>query len=93
MLDLNTFDARWTLLIGVPLIAWLGATAWRRSRAVAKRIQDVRLEMARHPQNPYQALAALMAEEQDGEGSTGRKSAGQRDVSQKNASGRDAGRR
>ena len=64
MLDPNNFDARWTLLIGLPIIAWLGSTAWRRSRAVAKRIRDVREEMARHPQDPYQALATLMAEEE-----------------------------
>lgn len=66
MLDLNSFDARWTLLVGLPIIAWLGAMAWRRSRAVARRIRDVREEMARHPQDPYQALAALMAEEENG---------------------------
>ena len=65
MLDPNTFDARWTLLLGLPIIVWLGATAWRRSRAVARRIRDVREEMARHPQDPYQALARLMAEEDE----------------------------
>jgi|GEM_PF-1387802 len=67
MLDPNTFDARWTLLFGLPLIAWLGASAWRRSRAVAKRIRDVREEMARHPQDPYQALAGLMTEDDKNE--------------------------
>ena len=63
MLDPNAFDARWTLLVGLPIIAWLVVIAWRRSRAVATRIRDVRAEMARHPQDPYQSLAALMAEE------------------------------
>jgi len=63
MFDPNTFDARWTLLFGLPIIGWLGASAWRRSRAVAKRIRDVREEMARHPQDPYSALAGLMAED------------------------------
>ncbi len=64
MLDPNTLDARWTLLVGLPLIAWLGIRAWRRSRAVAARIRAVREEMARHPQDPYQALAGLMADEE-----------------------------
>lgn len=64
MPDPNTFDARWTLLVGLPIIAWLGTSAWQRSRAVAKRIRDVREEMARHPQDPYQALAGLMAEDE-----------------------------
>ena len=77
MLDPNNFDARWTLLLGLPIIAWQGATAWRRSHAVAKRIRDVREEMARHPQDPYQALARLMAEEEN----------------EQNAVKRDAGRR
>ncbi len=63
MLDPNNFDARWTLLLGVPTVAWLSVVAWRRTQAVVKRIRDVRVEMARHPQEPYQALAALMAEE------------------------------
>ena len=80
MLDPNSFDARWTLLLGLPIIAWLGATAWRRSRAVAKRIRDVREDMARHPQDPYQALARLIAEEEA-------------ENSKKNASPKDAGRR
>lgn len=79
MLDPNNFDARWTLLIGLPIIAWLGTTAWRRSRAVAKRIRDVREEMARHPQNPYQALAALMSEEEnENKNKTAQKDAGRR---------------
>lgn len=64
MLDPNNFDARWTLLVGVPVVAWLSVIAWRRTQAVVKRIRDVRVEMARHPQDPYQALAALMAEEE-----------------------------
>ena len=64
MLDPNGYDARWTLLLGVPVIAWLSVIAWRRTQAVVRRIQDVRVEMARHPQDPYQALAALMAEEE-----------------------------
>ena len=63
MFDPNTFDARWTLLIGLPIIGWLGVSAWRRSRAVAKRIREVREEMARHPQDPYSALAEIMAED------------------------------
>lgn len=76
MLDPNNFDARWTLLVGLPIIAWLGAAAWRRSRAVAKRIRDVREELARHPQDPYQALARLMAEEEENNASP--KDAGRR---------------
>ena len=64
MLDPNNFDARWTLLLGLPIIAWLAVTAWRRTQAVIKRIRDVREQMARHPQDPYQALAALMAEDE-----------------------------
>ena len=64
MLDPNNFDARWTLLLGLPIIAWLGAAAWRRSRAVAERIRDVREEMARNPQDPYLALAQLIDEKQ-----------------------------
>ena len=65
MFDPNTFDARWTLLIGLPIIGWLGTSAWKRSRAVAKRIRDVREEMARHPQDPYQALAGLMTDDEN----------------------------
>ncbi len=65
MLDPNTFDARWTLLIGLPIIGWLGATAWRRSQAVARRIREVRAEMALRPQDPYQALAVLLAEDEN----------------------------
>ncbi len=64
MLDPNDFDARWTLGLGVPVIAWLAVVAWRRTQAVVRRIHAVRVEMARHPQDPYQALAALMAEEE-----------------------------
>lgn len=75
MLDLNSFDARWTLLLGVPVITWLGVSAWRRTQAVVKRIRDVREEMARHPQDPYQALASLMAED---EKIAGKKDAGRR---------------
>jgi len=62
MLDINTIDARWTLLIGLPIIALLVAIAVRRSRAVARRIREVKEDMARNPQNPYQALSELMAE-------------------------------
>ena len=77
MLDPNSFDVRWTLLLGVPVIAWLSVVAWRRTQAVVRRIRDVRVEMARHPQDPYQALAALMAEEEAGS-KTARKKAGRR---------------
>ena len=62
MIDINTFDARWTLGMGLPVIAVLLAMAVRRSRAVARRIREVREDMARNPQNPYQALSELMAE-------------------------------
>ncbi len=62
MLDPNTFDARWTLALGLPIIAWLGVAAWRRTQAVVTRIRDVKAEMARHPQDPYQSLAELMSE-------------------------------
>lgn len=62
MLDINTIDARWTLLIGLPIIVLLLAMAVRRSRAVARRIREVKEDMARNPQNPYQALSELMAE-------------------------------
>ena len=64
MLDPNAYDYRWTLLAGLPIIAWLSVVAWRRTRALVTRIRDVRAEMARHPQDPYQSLAALMAEQE-----------------------------
>ncbi len=64
MIDINTFDARWTLLVGLPIIALLLAMAVRRSRAVARRIREVKEDMARNPQNPYQALSELMAEKE-----------------------------
>lgn len=64
MFDINTFDARWTLLVGLPVIALLVAMAVRRSRAVARRIREVKEDMARNPQNPYQALSELMAEKE-----------------------------
>ena len=63
MLDPFAFDARWTLLLGVPVIAVLLALAWRKTRALAARIRAVREEMARNPQDPYQMLASLMAED------------------------------
>ncbi len=55
-------DPKWTLLLGLPVIAILLVLAWRRTRALIIRIRDVRQEMARNPQDPYLALAALMDE-------------------------------
>ncbi len=69
MIDPNSFDARWTLGLGVPVIAWLGCCrpGGGSQRGCPKRIQDVRVEMARHPQDPYQALwRRLIAEEEAG---------------------------
>ena len=64
MPDPNTFDARWTLALGLPIIAWLGVAAWRRTQAVVTRIRDVKADMALRPQDPYQSLAALMSEQE-----------------------------
>ena len=55
-------DPKWTLLLGLPVIAALLALAWRRTRALVARIREVREEMARSPQDPYLALAMLMEE-------------------------------
>ncbi|MGI4789315.1 MAG: hypothetical protein ACRYFS_10760 [Janthinobacterium lividum] len=77
MLDPNAFDARWTLLLGVPIIAWLIVIACRRTQAVVARIREVRAEMARNPQDPYASLAALMSEDQTKKKETG-KHAGRR---------------
>ena len=55
-------DPKWTLLIGLPIIAALLVLAGRRTRALVLRIRQVREEMARSPQDPYQALAMLMDE-------------------------------
>jgi hypothetical protein len=55
-------DTQWTLLLGLPIIAALLFLTWKRTRALVTRIRDVREEMARHPQDPYQALAQLMEE-------------------------------
>ncbi len=55
-------DPKWTLLLGLPIIAALLAIAWRRTRALVIRIREVREEMARNPQDPYRALAVLMDE-------------------------------
>ena len=55
-------DAKWMLLLGLPIIAILLALAWRRTRALVLRIREVREEMARNPQDPYLALATLMDE-------------------------------
>ena len=55
-------DAKWMLLLGLPIIALLLALAWRRTRALVLRIREVREEMARNPQDPYLALAMLMDE-------------------------------
>ena len=55
-------DPKWTLLLGLPVIAVLLALAWRRTRALVLRIREVREEMARSPQDPYLALAMLMDE-------------------------------
>ena len=57
-------DPKWTLLLGLPVIAALLALAWRRTRALVLRIHEVREEMARNPQDPYLALAMLMDEKQ-----------------------------
>lgn len=62
MFDPFTFDSRWTLGLGLPLIAWLLVLIWRRTRAVKLRIREVREEMARSPQDPYMALAMLTEE-------------------------------
>jgi len=55
-------DPKWTLLLGLPIIAALLVLAARRTRALVLRIREVREEMARNPQNPYMALATLMDE-------------------------------
>jgi hypothetical protein len=55
-------DPTWTLIIGLPIIALLLVMVFRRARAVSIRISEVREEMARNPQDPYRALAELMAE-------------------------------
>ena len=57
-------DPKWTLLLGLPIIAALLVLAGRRTRALVLRIREVREEMARSPQDPYRALAALMDEKQ-----------------------------
>ena len=53
------------LLFGVPAIVGLTLRAVRRTRAIRARIEEVQEEMARNPQAPYAALAALM-QERDG---------------------------
>lgn len=55
-------DEKWTLLFGLPIIGVLAALAWRRTQALIVRIREEREEMARNPQDPYQALAMLMEE-------------------------------
>jgi len=55
-------DLTWTLILGLPTIAILLVMVFRRARAVSQRIGEVREEMARNPQDPYRALAELMAE-------------------------------
>ncbi len=55
-------DPKWTLLLGLPIIAALLVLAGRRTRALVIRIREVREEMARNPQDPYMALATLMDE-------------------------------
>ncbi len=55
-------DPKWTLLLGLPIIAALVLLAGRRTRALVIRIREVREEMARNPQDPYRALATLMDE-------------------------------
>jgi len=57
-------ETKWMLLLGIPVIAGLLALAWRRSRSLAARIRAVREEMARHPQDPYSALASLMNQDE-----------------------------
>lgn len=59
-------DPTWTLIIGLPIIALLLVMVFRRARAVSIRIREVRAEMARNPQDPYRALAELMAEKPEG---------------------------
>ena len=55
-------DPTWTLILGLPIIALLLVMVFRRARAVSIRISEVRADMARNPQDPYRALAELMAE-------------------------------
>ena len=52
------------LLFGIPAIVGLSLLAVRRVRALQRRIADVQEEMARDPQAPYAALAALMQEQE-----------------------------
>lgn len=54
-------DPTWTLILGLPIIAILLVMVFRRARAVSQRIGEVREEMARNPQDPYRAMAELMA--------------------------------
>ncbi len=58
-------EETWLMIIGVPVIAVLAALAWRRARAVTRRIAEVQAELARNPQNPYLMLAELMQEPQN----------------------------
>ena len=60
-------DEKWTLLLGLPLIALLSAMAWRRGQALITRIREEREEIGRNPQDPYRALAMLMAEKEQGQ--------------------------
>jgi hypothetical protein len=50
------------LLFGPPIIIVLTISAWRRARALAARIAEVRAEMAASTQDPYQALAEIYEE-------------------------------
>lgn len=52
------------VLFGVPAIAGLALTAWRRARLLRERITQVQEEMARDPRPPYAALADLMQEQE-----------------------------
>ena len=50
------------LAMGIPAIIALAVLAIVRARRLAVHIREVKEDMARNPQNPYAALAELMAE-------------------------------
>ena len=66
-------DPTWTLILGLPIIGVLLVMVWRRARAVSVRIGEVRAEMARSPQDPYRALAEIMASDHEEKGRTGKR--------------------
>ena len=62
---------RWALImVAVTVIVWLVARTTRRARELDRRIEEYHKEQEERPESPYAALAEMLAEERENNGST-----------------------